>query len=64
MIKHFHFKVDCFRLFLRTIQPKMPQKLSAKKKFRPNVIFFDLEATGFDRPIRPVQVSDGAAKLL
>ena len=50
--------------FLKTIQPKMPQKVSSKKKFRPNVIFFDLETTGFDRPIRPVQVSDAAAKLL
>jgi DNA polymerase III epsilon subunit-like protein len=23
---------------------------------RPNVVFFDLETTGFDRPIRPVQI--------
>ncbi|XP_023332145.1 uncharacterized protein LOC111704223 [Eurytemora carolleeae] len=27
------------------------------KKYRaPNVVFFDLETTGFDRPIRPVQI--------
>jgi len=32
---------------------------SYKKKHRkpaPNVVFFDLETTGFDRPIRPVQI--------
>ena len=28
----------------------------ARKQFRPNIVFFDLETTGFDRPIRPVQV--------
>ena len=27
-----------------------------KKPQPPNVVFFDLECTGFDRPIRPVQV--------
>ena len=27
-----------------------------KRTNRPNIVFFDLECTGFDRPIRPVQV--------
>ena len=27
-----------------------------KRSNRPNIVFFDLECTGFDRPIRPVQV--------
>lgn len=29
---------------------------SRKKQLRPNIVFFDLETTGFDRPIRPVQI--------
>jgi len=27
-----------------------------RKSRKPNVVFFDLETTGFDRPIRPVQI--------
>ena len=27
-----------------------------QRSYRPNIVFFDLECTGFDRPIRPVQV--------
>ena len=34
----------------------MSYKQRGHKKLRPNVVFFDLETTGFDRPIRPVQV--------
>lgn len=26
------------------------------RRFRPNIVFFDLETTGFDRPVRPVQI--------
>ena len=28
----------------------------SSKNRAPNVVFFDLETTGFDRPIRPVQI--------
>ena len=28
----------------------------APRQNHPNVVFFDLETTGFDRPIRPVQI--------
>jgi DNA polymerase III epsilon subunit-like protein len=28
----------------------------APRYVQPNVVFFDLETTGFDRPIRPVQI--------
>lgn len=31
-------------------------KSSGKGRGRPTVVFFDLETTGFDRPIRPVQI--------
>jgi len=34
----------------------MSYKQRGHKKLRPNVVFFDLETTGFDRPIRPVQI--------
>ena len=27
-----------------------------RQQFRPNIVFFDLETTGFDRPVRPVQI--------
>jgi len=32
------------------------QNRNRRKQFRPNIVFFDLETTGFDRPIRPVQI--------
>ena len=32
------------------------QEVWGRKGGRPTVVFFDLETTGFDRPIRPVQV--------
>jgi len=31
-------------------------KKSFKQKIVPTVVFFDLETTGFDRPIRPIQI--------
>jgi len=34
----------------------MPYKPKSGRRIRPNVVFFDLETTGFDRPIRPVQI--------
>jgi len=34
----------------------MPAGNRRQQKNRTNVIFFDLECTGFDRPIRPVQI--------
>jgi DNA polymerase III epsilon subunit-like protein len=30
--------------------------LSLQAEMSPNIVFFDLETTGFDRPIRPVQI--------
>ena len=32
------------------------QNRNRRKHFKPNIVFFDLETTGFDRPIRPVQI--------
>merc|ERR1719260_359216 len=34
----------------------MPYRPKVERRVRPNVVFFDLETTGFDRPIRPVQI--------
>ena len=32
-------------------------KKAGRQEYRqPNIVFFDLETTGFDRPIRPVQI--------
>ena len=31
-------------------------KNGSKRYSKPNIVFFDLETTGFDRPIRPVQI--------
>ena len=33
-------------------------------RHRPNIVFFDLECTGFDRPIRPVQVGSRSCRVL
>ena len=32
------------------------QRQQSRQRRGPTVVFFDLETTGFDRPIRPVQV--------
>ena len=45
---------EIFNLFF--LEREIIMSYGSKKYRAPNVVFFDLETTGFDRPIRPVQI--------